>query len=146
FQPTTVLTNLQRGNIQTHIPQPDPAKVTWFEKAGRGDIVQQDIDDVLNVNVEDENGFTALMWAAAYGQTSTVKMLILKNADVNSKGKNGETALHFAAAGGHHDVIRLLNTNGSHIDEKDCVRFYSLTAIINFISFYPFYFCDCQHI
>jgi len=42
-QPTTVLTNLQRGNIQTLTPVHEPVDVSFHHRAGQGEIADEDL-------------------------------------------------------------------------------------------------------
>jgi ankyrin repeat protein len=62
---------------------------------------------------------TPLMWAAAYGQTPTVALLVRHGASVYATADESETALHLAASSGHHDVVRLLVQHGAHVDALD---------------------------
>lgn len=122
FQPyksATVLTNLQRGNIQAKTPQLDTVGFSWFEKAGRGNLAESDFKKVHDINAADIHGFTALMWSSAYGQNNTTQLLLQKGANVHIKGKRSETAMHLAAAGGHQDVIKLLISFGADADLLD---------------------------
>lgn len=65
---------------------------------------------------------TLLMWASAYGQVSTVKMLLSKAANINVKGnQHGETALQLASANGHCDIVKQLLIAGSEVDHVDDV-------------------------
>ncbi|XP_014240028.1 DNA-binding protein RFXANK-like isoform X2 [Cimex lectularius] len=118
YKPTTVLTNLQRGNIRAEPTETNANGVSWFEKAGCGNITLQDIKNV-NVDQVDKNGLTALMWSSAYGQTASVVLLIKEKADIHIQGNHLETALHLAAAGGHHDIIRVLISNGADVNAED---------------------------
>lgn len=121
YKPTTVLTNLQRGNIPTETPVPEEADVGFHSRAGQGEITEGDIDHENDVDALDGNGLTALMWASAYGQVPTVQLLLKHNALVDRVGHEGETALHYAAAGGHSDVVRILLTEGAQVNHTDDV-------------------------
>jgi hypothetical protein len=44
MQPTTVLTNLQRGNIPTATSAPEHTDVSLHHRAGQGEITEQDIE------------------------------------------------------------------------------------------------------
>ena len=60
------------------------------------------INCFADVNAKDEDGSTALMWAAQEGHTEAMEMLVATCvADVNAISKDGMTALMFAASGGH---------------------------------------------
>lgn len=74
---------------------------------------------MLDINAVDVHGFTALMWSSAYGQNSTVLLLLEKGADVHIRGRRSESAMHLAAAGGHQDVIKHLVTYGADADTFD---------------------------
>ncbi|XP_058797872.1 DNA-binding protein RFXANK-like isoform X2 [Phymastichus coffea] len=103
YKPPTLLTNLQRGNTQTEILLPkDGSNVTFYTLAGQG-----------SIDIPDENGLTALMWAAGYGQLNSVRLLLKAGADKDYRGSDGQSALHFAAAYGHHDVVKMLLNHGA---------------------------------
>lgn len=61
-----------------------------------------------DVNAKNENGRTALMYAAWNNVTDVAKVLIDAGADVNAKGNAGETALMHAAARNAVDVAKAL--------------------------------------
>lgn len=65
---------------------------------------------------------TALHWAAAYGQFTSVQLLLANGAEVDVLGPEGETPLLMAANGGHHDVVRLLLNEGANVNHMDNVR------------------------
>ena len=64
----------------------------------------------------DANGNTALMIAAAMGDTTAVRSLIKDGANVNATGRIGNTALIFAAQEGHNQIVELLVAAGADID------------------------------
>ncbi|XP_071452985.1 DNA-binding protein RFXANK [Hetaerina americana] len=125
FQPyrptTTVLTNLQRGNVQTQTPVYEPIDVSLHHRAGQGEVTNDDLKEVSESEIDtpDNNGLTPLMWAAAYGQMPTVQLLLKHGADIVCCGPDGESPLHLAAAGGHHDVLRLLLSEGASVNLAD---------------------------
>lgn len=55
--------------------------------------VQALINDKANVNKEDSEGYTPLMYAAIYGYKDIVKLLLYAKADPNLKTKRGHTTL-----------------------------------------------------
>lgn len=60
------------------------------------------------VNVRDSvEGFTAVMFAAAEGQTDVFKALLEAGADLSMKDKDGETARDFAMNNGHAEIVDL---------------------------------------
>ena len=56
----------------------------------------------------DDHGRTTLMYAAAAGDTDTMRDLIAEGAPVNARTHTGATALMFAAHEGHADAVALL--------------------------------------
>ena len=56
----------------------------------------------------DDHGRTALMYAAAAGDTDTMRDLIQEGAPVNARTHTGATALMFAAHEGHADAVAFL--------------------------------------
>ena len=60
------------------------------------------------VNAALENNLTLLMWAAAYGHESSVRMLLDHGADRKLKDLRGKTAADMAREGSHQNVINLL--------------------------------------
>ncbi|XP_045617918.1 ankyrin repeat family A protein 2 isoform X2 [Procambarus clarkii] len=118
YRPVTVLTNLQRGNIQTQTTQAEPDDFTLHNRAAMGELSADDLRDI-DVDELDSNGFSPIMWAAYYGQLPTVKLLIQNRAKVDMEGEDGETAVLLAATNGHHEIIKLLISYGAdpnHID------------------------------
>ena len=62
-----------------------------------------------DVNAVDEDGETALMYAAQSGHFDIVKYLIEDHgADVNAVDEDGKTALMCAADGDHSDIAEYL--------------------------------------
>ncbi len=65
-----------------------------------------------------EVGYTALMLAAAHGQTEVVKLLLTNEyvrEDINRAARNNPklTAIGIAVENGHKDICRLLQSNGA---------------------------------
>ncbi len=58
--------------------------------------------------VDNDEQFTALMFAAAEGQLENVKLLAEAGADRNRKDVDGETAIDFAKANGHTELVQWL--------------------------------------
>lgn len=118
YKPPTLLTNLQRGNTQTEIPQLyGGSDITFHTLAGQGELTPDHIQPGT-VDAPDEKGMTGLMWAAGYGQLGSARQLLKAGANKNYRGLNGETPLHLAAAYGHHDLVKLLLSHGA--DSNTC--------------------------
>ena len=67
----------------------------------------------MDVNTNDGEGRTALMYAARAGDIPTINILLDRKADVNERNSGGATALSWAVAGEHEDVLRLLLDHGA---------------------------------
>ncbi|XP_023310505.1 DNA-binding protein RFXANK-like isoform X2 [Anoplophora glabripennis] len=115
----TVLTNLQRGNTQAETPVPQSTEINFHMKAGQGELTEQDILQEDDVDICDKNNLTALHWASAYGQYSTVQLLLKHGASVNKLGPEEESPLILAASGGHHEVVRLLINSKAEVNHVD---------------------------
>jgi len=81
--------------------------------------VQAELDKGVDVNAEDEFGFTPLHFAAWVGHKEIAVLLIKNGADVNANSWNGLTPLHDAATNISKDIIELLIDNGADVNAKD---------------------------
>lgn len=101
---------------------PQETDINFHTRAGQGEITESDIRNEPSVDVCDEDGLTALHWAAAYGQISSVNLLLAHGATIDKLGPEGETPLLLAANGGHHEVVRILLNGGAEVNCTDHVR------------------------
>jgi hypothetical protein len=74
---------------------------------------------VIDLNVQDNDGWTALMWAAFGGHLEVVRLLIAKKTDLNIRNNLGDTALMLAAVKGHTEVVKLLIAAGAAVNDRD---------------------------
>src|SRR5688572_28433866 len=72
-----------------------------------------------DVNVQDNDGDTALHGAAQTGNVEVIRMLLDKGANLNTKNKQGGTPLMWAAVYGNEDAVRLLLSRGADTSLKD---------------------------
>lgn len=84
---------------------------------GRINAVRYLIDEGAEVNAREKLGDTALTEAAFYGQTATVKELLLHGADVNAIGDDG-TALDIAVNKKNETIADLLKHYGGKRAEE----------------------------
>ncbi len=79
------------------------------------------IKEGANVNIQSENGWTPLHFAAQENSLEIVKVLLENGALLNVKDKNGNTALHTAIynSKGQGDVITLLLEGGADKNLKN---------------------------
>ena len=62
----------------------------------------------INIHAKDQDGFTALHWAAWSGMPHSAAMLIKAGLDINEKESNGYTPLMLAALRGDDTVVKML--------------------------------------
>lgn len=72
-----------------------------------------------NVNVADQDGRTALSWAAEKGYVTTAKMLIDYNSDVEKRDNLGRTPLIYAAIYGQEKIVTLLLASSAEVNATD---------------------------
>lgn len=84
----------------------------------RGDIgvVKILLEIVTDVNIQDNDGGTALMHVSIMGHKEVVELLINKGANVNLQDNDGETALIHAVKYGHKEIVELLLKNGANVN------------------------------
>ncbi|MFA6263496.1 MAG: ankyrin repeat domain-containing protein [Candidatus Babeliales bacterium] len=69
------------------------------------------LDNGADVNIQNKNGLTALMWAAVRGYAGVVQILLEAGADQDIRDTiphSNRTALDFARARGHQNVVLVL--------------------------------------
>jgi len=98
-----------------------------FNAAFRGDkkMVLMKLNEKVNINKQDRDGLTPLMYACSsqQPQDDVVHLLLEKGADLNIRDKDGGTALMHAVKQGHIDIARILVNSGSdaHAIAKDSI-------------------------
>jgi uncharacterized protein len=80
-----------------------------YVKLGNIIKVQELIAANVNLNSQDEYGYTALIWAASYSKPDMVKLLLEAGADDEITDIDKHNALFWANYYGHPEVIQLLN-------------------------------------
>lgn len=109
-------------------------------------VLYNDIDEVKEVlangaaiNQQDENGYTALIWACSYSSKEayreTAKLLISEGADVSIQAKDGTAAI-IESAGDSPEIFNLLVEKGANINVKKTdgsgAFFACLATLINY--------------
>jgi ankyrin repeat protein len=95
---------------QAASPVPDLAE------AGRWDDVRQLVSAGSDVDEEQADGTTALLWAAHQRRADTAQWLIASGADVNKTNDYGVSALTEAATVGDAELVRMLLAAGGEPD------------------------------
>jgi hypothetical protein len=75
-------------------------RLCWENRADCLKVCGQKVD----VNIQDEAGYTALHWAAMLGRTESVSALLECGADINFTGRRGVTALDWATQHGRGEI------------------------------------------
>jgi hypothetical protein len=83
---------------------------------------------LVDINLYDNQGMTALHYAAAGGHVDMVQLLLENNADPNLPKQNtGYTSVHFACEGGNLVTTHLLiNNRGGKLDKGVCSSAHAL--------------------
>jgi len=113
------------SDIQTHV-LPAVGKVdemTGYAPLHLGAFLDANSFNVLletaliqELNVQDRNGNTPLMWAVSEGREDIVQLLVDSGADVNIQNYAGETALILASSQGFNTVCCFLIENGAELN------------------------------
>ncbi len=94
-----------------------PDGLTIFEAAATGHVaaVRHRLESGSEIEDHADDGYTALHFAAYFGQLEVARMLLESGADPNSVAQNASrvTPLHSAVAGRHRDLAGLLLALGS---------------------------------
>jgi len=100
--------NKQDGQVAKEAPEPP-----WVST------VRVLLDSGADLEARDENGETALIRAASYGQTDIFRLLLQRGANLNARDRNGMTALIAAACecaiatmNSTYDIVRMLLEKG----------------------------------
>lgn len=117
----STLTNRQRGNEVTVLPAKLDS-LSIHQLAAQGEVSQVAAHlskDSSLLNKQDEQGFTPLMWAAAFGERAVVDFLLDKGAEPKTIAWERESALTLASSGGFVDIVKSLLGHGVEIDTYD---------------------------
>lgn len=101
------------------------------------------IEHKVDVNVQDENGFTALMFASVLNRKEIVQLLLQNGADMSLRSKSGYYALLYAMFSNAEDAVKVLEDAGatilpfplnSNVDKNEVpftekLRYYVLNAV-----------------
>jgi ankyrin repeat protein len=118
------LSNSAKNNINS--------KKTLIEAVKDGDTISVKVflDKGVDVNAEDKDGMTALMWAVVNDQTEIAKLLIDAGADIYVKNHQGNTASTLAAKGNHIEIFELLK----HVGEQKAIDRFLRTGYEHYIN------------
>ena len=80
---------------------------------GHDNVVQTLLANQANIDMQDNNGNTALIHAAMHGHDNVVQTLLTNRANINAQDNNGNTALIHAAMSEYDNVVKTLLHNGA---------------------------------
>lgn len=144
YKPTTkVLTNLQRGNTEANIQT--EICLSFHERAGQGEITEEQARQQPVIDAVDKNQFTALHWACFYGQMCSVRILVKFGANVSTLAPDLVSPLLLAAAGGHHEIVRFLLQHGADQNHMDVVSGICSQFAITLLTIFNSVISDGQH-
>ncbi|GFS21842.1 histone-lysine N-methyltransferase EHMT2 [Elysia marginata] len=92
----------------------------YAAKAGHIDIVQYILStERLDVNIEDDGGWTPIIWATESQLLDVVKFLIKHGGDPSKKDNEENTGLHWAAFSGSLDISEVFLDLGCELDSPN---------------------------
>lgn len=94
---------IPENNDELHLPE-----LVYWASVGDVEQVEQGLQEGLDVNSADEEGYSALQAAAENDHLEVVKLLVSKGADVDHRSTY--TALELAEMAGNKDVVAYLKS------------------------------------
>ena len=91
----------------------------FVSKKNIGNLCQQAVSNQIDINEQDESGWTILHHAASQNNDSICDSLIKAGADVNIQNVHGNTALGIAALNGNNDAATALIYGGADTSIKN---------------------------
>jgi len=89
----------------------------FINTAREGNIekIKESIANGVDVNLQNNEGITALRWASENGHLEVVKYLVANEADINICSIDDETSLKMSSLYGHLEVVKYLVKNGANV-------------------------------
>ncbi len=106
-----VLLKLEYG---TEIIIKEDYKLLWYLcNNNKKELIEDLIKAGFDINIKNDLGNTALIWAVYYEHFEIIKLLLENGADVNTKNKFHHSALFWAIKKKRLVIIKLLNKYGA---------------------------------
>jgi len=116
---------LALGLVYVLLPSPVIAESTDKNQAlieagkkGRVEEVTALLNRGANIDAQDQNGWTALMWSVSHGDLKVIQLLLDGGANINVRDQKGSTALAEAAERGYIKIVKLLLEKGADPHSK----------------------------
>ncbi|XP_034048989.1 histone-lysine N-methyltransferase EHMT1 isoform X2 [Thalassophryne amazonica] len=105
----TVLYLLRAGASAAHKDVEGFTCLHLAAKSGHYNIVEHLLaTGLIEINCQDDGGWTAIIWATEYKHVDQVKLLLSEGADVSVRDKEENICLHWAAFSGSVEIAELL--------------------------------------
>jgi ankyrin repeat protein len=82
------------------------------------DVINRLIEAGVDVNTQNDEGDTPLMYMSALGNVDIVELLIENGANLNTLNQDGQSALKRALDNDHIEIVRILIENGANLDQQ----------------------------
>ena len=108
--------NINNNNVNINLNR----ELLIYSKKGYKEKVLEIISsDNIDVNYQNENGWTALHYACDEGNLKIVEILIKAHSNINIKNNDKKTPLHISVTRGYFDITKLLIENGGDLNAID---------------------------
>jgi len=112
----TILHNLSIRIPYQSLTEPITHKIKYIDDEGRTPLmmacIQNNLDDVkiyiVDLECTDDDGWTALMYAAHHGHLHIVTFLLEQGVDIHKKTHSGLKASQLAYFNSHYEISQLL--------------------------------------
>ncbi|KAM4635052.1 histone-lysine N-methyltransferase EHMT1 [Polymixia lowei] len=105
----TVRYLLRAGASATHKDVEGFTCLHLAAKSGHYNIVEHLLSTgLIDINCQDDGGWTAMIWATEYKHLDQVKLLLCRGADISIRDKEENICLHWAAFSGSVEIAKLL--------------------------------------
>jgi ankyrin repeat protein len=83
-----------------------------------GGVVKLLLNKDTELESEDEDGQTPLLWAAKDGHEAVFDLMLNKGAELEAEDMNCQTSLSWAARNGHEALVKLMLDKGANLEAK----------------------------
>ena len=113
------IANNTENNSSDESQEEKDKKLLQGAQRNKLDEVREALEMGANVNVKNDDGWTAIAIASQQGSIELVEMLLEKRANVNVMNNNGNTALISASYKGYKEIVTMLLEAGAEVNAKN---------------------------